>query len=302
MNQYCIKCGNMTKGNRFCSFCGADQQPSTAWAPTEYIPPHSAAGASQSSVPTHIHKPILGLVAIITAAVVVVVCTASYFLFFSGESTKIPSTIAVPASTTEAAITEAAENIPAEAVDYAATRDVADLVGVWAGTLEYTEISGDWEAFTYPVSEGYGQPFMLKITQGSPELNWREAILNIDGGDAAVLIAGFEGRFLEIRGEWQSCDVSISVEFDETRGGFAGIGEYIHPEKHAVFDFFMASSDESAWDIGDISAATEPQPPAQTPTVSDQTITVDEVAEIVGTINYEILCHLNNRLPRFHIN
>ena len=34
----------------------------------------------------------------------------------------------------------------------------------------------------------------------------------------------------------------------------------------------------------------------------DEQITADEVAEIVGTINYEILCNFNNRLTRFYIN
>ena len=32
-----------------------------------------------------------------------------------------------------------------------------------------------------------------------------------------------------------------------------------------------------------------------------ETITADDVAEIVGTISYEILCNLNNRLPRVYL-
>jgi hypothetical protein len=63
------------------------------------------------------------------------------------------------------------------------------------------------------------------------------------------------------------------VEYDKERSGFAGSGEYIHPEKHASFDFFMALADKNSWDSGDISAAAEPQP-TQVAAVSDQTITV----------------------------
>jgi len=64
------------------------------------------------------------------------------------------------------------------------------------------------------------------------------------------------------------------VEYDETRGGFVGIGEYIHSEKHATFDFFMAAADGAVWDSGDIFSATQP-PSTQTATFNDKTITVN---------------------------
>ena len=204
MNQYCAKCGNMlTSGNRYCSFCGTQQQPT---ATAEHTPPQPQLLQQQAvNIPAKPKKSVLGIVTIITAAVVVAVCTASYFLFFAGKPSERQASVSnMPAKTAGAANTEPAQK-PAAEVDYAATRDVADLVGVWAGELGYTEISGDWGTFTYPVSQGYIQPFMLKITEGGPELNWRQAILRIDGGDAAVLNAGFEGRFLEIRGNRATC-------------------------------------------------------------------------------------------------
>ncbi len=273
MNQYCTKCGNIiTKGNRYCSFCGT-QQPADAPVHTEYMPQQTADWTRQPTAQKQTQKSVLGLVAIITAAVVVVVCTASYFLFFADRPADHYGND-VSLTETDEAGTEPTQK-PIESLDYASTRDAEDLIGVWEGSLEYTEISGNWEAFTYPVSQGYSQPFRLKITEDSPALNWRQAIINIDGGDAAVVNVGFEGGFLEIRGEWQSCDVSISVAYDENRGGFAGIGEYIHPEKHASFDFFMRLADESSWDNPQavVSPSDQPQP-TQVETLSEQTITI----------------------------
>jgi len=218
--QYCSRCGNIVPtGSAFCTMCGAPQ-PAAAPAPGQYGQPPKKSPA---------------LLIIGIAAAVLMLGGSIYLLFFAGQPAVQQSSAAVTPELTAMA-------------GYADTRDAADLVGVWEGKLEYTGISGDWGTFGYPVSKGYSQPFMLKIREGSPELNWREAILSIDGGDAAVLSAGFEGRFLEIRGEWQSCDVSISVKYDETRGGFAGTGEYIGSDKHAAFDFFMAPADGSAGD------------------------------------------------------
>ena len=289
---FCKNCGNqLINGNRYCSFCGADQQLAASSVPADYttsqplpmkqqtvnrpVNPPMYQQPPMSQKPQKPQKPVLVIVAIITAVVVVVVCTASYFLFFAVKPTDQKESDLSKSKETAEAVAEVTKKTNAD-VDYAATRDVADLVGVWEGELEYTEISGDWDTFTYPVSQGYIQPFMLKITDGSPELNWRQAILRIDGGDAAVLNAGFEARFLEIQGEWQSCDVSISVEYDEERGGFTGIGEYIHTEKHASFDFFMTQADEKEWDSTDAPAVTEVQT-APTPSaemVSAQNITV----------------------------
>lgn len=256
--RHCTRCGNtVPPGSAFCAACGAPQ-PAPVPSPGSYGQPPKK-------------SPALLIIGIVAA--MLMLCCSVYLLFFAGQKSKQQtSTLSIPIKTAAPAVVEPIK-IPV-AVDYATTRDVADLIGVWAGELEYTDISGDWTTFGYPVSEGYTQPFMLKIREDSPELNWRQAILRIDGGDAAVLNAGFEWRFLEIRGEWQSCDVSISVEYDETRGGFVGIGEYIHSEKHAAFDFFMAAADEAVWNSGDISAAMSP-PSTQAAMVSNKTITVN---------------------------
>ncbi len=255
-SRYCTRCGHsVPPGNAFCTTCGAPQP----------VPTYGQPAPSPKKSPALL---IIGIV-----AAVLMLAGSIYLLFFAGQKPTNAEVMGMPA--TNEAWTEASQK-PAAAVDYAATRDAADLIGVWEGTLEYTEISGDWETFTYPVYEGYSQPFMLKITEGSPVPNWRQAIMRIDGGDATALSAGFEGRFLEIRGEWESCDVSISVEYDEDRGGFAGLGQYIHPEKHAVFDFFMTLVDENVWDSADVPAVTasQPSPTQAAEMVSAQTITV----------------------------
>ena len=110
MNQYCIKCGNMTKGNRYCSFCGADQQQIAKSVPTEYLPPQAAVGSAQPSLPKQTQKPVLGLVAIVTAAVVVIVCAASYFLFFA-DNEPSPQIVMKPSTM----ITESPNKVTASA-------------------------------------------------------------------------------------------------------------------------------------------------------------------------------------------
>lgn len=247
---FCENCGNkIPDGGQFCSRCGAKAEPGpyVNERPPAYKPPSGAyaggmtgnqspgyGGPAPGMLPQP-KKSMLWLILAISVVAVAGLCIGVYFLFFAGNPGKQPSSALEISEKTEK---------PA-AVDYATTRDVADLVGEWTGELEYTDISGDWETFGYPVSQGYIQPFMLKIREGSPEVNWREVILSIDGGDAAVWEAAFEGSSLEIYGEWQSSDVSISVNYDASRGGFVGTGEYIGQDKHTTFDFFMAPIDES---------------------------------------------------------
>lgn len=102
MNQYCSKCGNMiTMGSRFCSLCGT-QQPNTAPMSAGYIPKQTATGAAQSTVTKKTQKSVLGIVATITATVVVAVCTASYFLFFAGQPADNLSIASATTDTTKA--------------------------------------------------------------------------------------------------------------------------------------------------------------------------------------------------------
>lgn len=82
MNQYCYKCGNvLTSGSRYCSFCGA-QQPETVLESAGDMPQQTGYSPEKQQ------KSMLGLVAIITAAVVAVVCVASWFLFFADKPAK----------------------------------------------------------------------------------------------------------------------------------------------------------------------------------------------------------------------
>jgi len=266
--KFCVTCGKavMPAPPVFCTGCGAPIARNAAFC--------DRCGKAQTirqSIAPPSKKPTLWLIIVIAAAALALLCVGAYFLFFSGNQAAVQTAVELPEVTAET-VTE--QTVKPTAVDYAATRNASDLIGVWEGYLEYMELSGDWEDFDYPVSVGYSQPIQLQITEESPVANYQQAILRIDGGDVAALSAGFEGRFLEIRGEWQSCDVWISVEYDEENGGFKGTGEYIHSEKHASFDFFMSLADDSAWDSDDFQTTAETPAQPASETVVAQTITV----------------------------
>lgn len=287
---FCENCGSRVADNaQFCSNCGARIEPEPPEAQASPIHDTAAAAMPPAGAPLQPAVPPYYVAAAgpprrrsplwyVIPAVVVILAGLGVGLYFLLSREEAPRDTTSSGRTVTSVIpSQAEEEAPGCPVDFSSTRDPDDLRGVWAGELTYTEVSGDWETFGYPVSEGYRQPFMVKISEGSPDLDWRHATLRIDGRNAVVLAAGFEGRFLEIRGEWRSCDVSISVEYDTERGGFQGIGEYLHSEKHAVFDFFMALTDDSAWEGGAAVTTTQIQtsPGIGIETVNGQTITVD---------------------------
>ena len=81
MSCFCSKCGKVfTEDGVFCPFCGAKRTFPVMPEPrvTQCAPPQAGIVPDKQR-----HKSVLGQVAIITAAVVVVVCTASYFIFLA---------------------------------------------------------------------------------------------------------------------------------------------------------------------------------------------------------------------------
>lgn len=89
---FCKHCGKkLEDGDQFCIRCGTKKEaiPNKTDIPPAYRPTADVIAVNQPPVytqytpPTPHQKSILGLVAIITAAAVVVICTASYFLFFT---------------------------------------------------------------------------------------------------------------------------------------------------------------------------------------------------------------------------
>lgn len=111
---YCKYCGKQAADDQaFCQSCGASlrtQVPQTpAYVPPPQIPPY----AQQTAAP----KSVLGLVAAITTAVVLVVCTASYFLFFAGKNPNTNTQLASKTRTTEVAATTKQSSTAASSVE-----------------------------------------------------------------------------------------------------------------------------------------------------------------------------------------
>ena len=101
MSDFCVKCGRvLSDDSMFCAFCGAGQ-PAKAIAKPDI---------TQNARPQP-GKSILRRVAIITAVAVVIICTASYFLFFADKPMDQPLTFAASATPSAIPSVEASASV-----------------------------------------------------------------------------------------------------------------------------------------------------------------------------------------------
>jgi hypothetical protein len=125
-------------------------------------------------------KSMFWLIITISAVALAGLCIGVYFLFFAGKQPtgQQQSALSPPAKTAEAATQK-----PASEVDYATTRDVADLIGVWAGELKYTELSGDGILLLSCVDRIHSA---IQNQNHAAAERMAAGFMRIDGGDAAV--------------------------------------------------------------------------------------------------------------------
>lgn len=150
---FCEDCGNKLPDNaKFCDACGARMDTPVYQAPLEedaWPPPSPQqppyASSQQTAAPRQTYapqakRPKLWLIIAIAVATLAGLCVGAYFLFFAAKPLLV-QTAAKPTAGV-AAITTEPTPVPS-AVDFAATRNVSDLAGVWEGYFLYTAIGYD---------------------------------------------------------------------------------------------------------------------------------------------------------------